>query len=92
MEWGGGGGRGEADAGPKWLKGKQLRGDSLGVWSLGLIDISQSVLSISISSGLLLVPLLMGVDKKCLSWDSCWKERLFGVSLAFCSQLAAISL
>lgn len=80
------------NADPKWLKGKQLRGDSLGVWFLGLIDISPSVLSISISSGLLLEPLLMGIDKKGLSWDSWWKERLFGVSLAFRSQLAAISL
>lgn len=34
--------------------------------------------------------LLLGVEKKCLSWDSGWKERLFGVSLALCSQLAAI--
>lgn len=38
------------------------------------------------------MPLLMGVEEKCLSWDSGWKEGLLGVSVAFCSQLAAIIL
>ena len=47
--------------------------------TLGLIEISQSVLSVSISSGFLLVliPLLMGVEQKCLSWDSGCLESLW---------------
>lgn len=63
------------------LKGNDTaKRDLRGVWSLGLIEISQSVLSLSIASGFLFVPLLMGGEQKSLFWDSGWKKRLLGVS------------
>ena len=66
------------------LKGNDVaRRELKGIWSLSLTELSQPVLSLSIASGFLFVPLLTGGEQKCLFWDSGWKKMLLGVSLAF---------
>lgn len=70
-------------SGGRWMQNwSDLKGNDVvkrELTTLGLIEISQSVLSISISSGFLLVliPLLMGVEQKCLSWDRGCLESLW---------------